>query len=126
MRNWKRDEIRAKIEKNPVLKTEFDRLQVQERANDLDTWAVQLRHMIELNAQAIGCKRLLDLEEQLGEVMDYIIEHANSRLGWKKIVNMAIHQRAIKTLEENRAAQRICHRVRGDEYICYCDEKETA
>ncbi len=114
MRYWKHDEIHR----------ESDALHTQEKANDLDVWAEQLRETIEVNAQAIGCKRLLDLEEQLGEVMDYIDENADGRLGWRKVVNMKTHKHAIRTLEENRAARRICHIVGGKDYVCYCGEKE--
>ena len=108
MRHWTHDELHALMDSNQGLKAKSERAHALLQVTSMEKEHGKLQ-MMEIYAEAIGCKRADAAKEYIKKVFT----HLRRRETWDAV-------------RYEYASQKLCHSPLGNDYVCYCDESRAA
>lgn len=106
MRHWTHDELHALMDSNPALKAKSDEVHAFPQTNLEEREHGKLQ-MTEIYAEAISCK-------QVGAAKEFV----------KKAFSCMKRGLVLNEIRDEYASQKLCHSPNGNDYVCFCDEKE--
>lgn len=104
MKNWSHDKLHELIDANPKLKTRSDIVHSLPQTSGVEREKGKLS-MMELYAEAVGCKRVVQAKKFVDKVFERMRNGGN-----------------IGEISTDYIADKICHSPLGNDYTCFCDE----
>lgn len=123
MREWGHDELHELIDSSESLRQKSDTIHSLAPTDSLHGNRERKVTMIEIFAEAVGCKHAESAVRSVWEVFNYIAEHCSSWTEWKKAASSdETLLDAIDALSTSYSARCLCHSSEGNNYICYCNK----
>jgi len=122
MKEWSHDELHQLMNADPRLKDKSNKVYSMPAPVSLDEWGEQKHRMMQIYAEAVGCKQFADAANFLDNVLEHIKKHCSSLEDWKSVASLPEHRDTLQTLGETFKAQKKCCSPEGNDYVCYCDE----
>src|SRR3989344_3950078 len=106
MRQWNHDELHALMDGSPKLKAESNEVHSLPKNSSEEEEQGKLQ-MMEIYAEAIGCTQVNTSKEFVAKAFSCM------RQG-----------ETLDLLQKENALQKLCHSPLGNNYVCFCDERE--